>query len=43
MPDNAVGVTTMRAQNDNWLDYDTVAFAVLVIALGIVELLVLGI
>jgi hypothetical protein len=33
----------MRAQNDNWLDYDTVAFAVLVIALGIVELLVLGI
>ena len=33
----------MRAQNDNWLDYDTIAFAVLVIALGIVELLVLGI
>ena len=33
----------MRVQDDNWLDYDTVAFAVLVIALGIVELLVLGI
>jgi hypothetical protein len=31
----------MRVQDDNWLDYDTVAFAVLVIALGIVELLVL--
>jgi hypothetical protein len=26
-----------------WLDYDSVAFAVLMIALGVVELLVLGI
>jgi len=31
----------MRAQNDNWLDYATVAFAVLVVALGVWELRVL--
>jgi hypothetical protein len=31
----------MRAQNDNWLDYDTVAFAVLMVALGVWELRVL--
>jgi hypothetical protein len=33
----------MRVYDRYWLDYDPVAFAVLVIALGIVELLVLGI
>jgi hypothetical protein len=33
----------MRVHDRYWLDYDTVAFAVLMIALGIVELLVLGI
>jgi hypothetical protein len=33
----------MRVYDRYWLDYDTVAFAVLVIALGIVELLVLAI
>jgi hypothetical protein len=33
----------MRVHDRHWLDYDTVAFAVLMIALGIVELLVLGI
>jgi hypothetical protein len=33
----------MRVHDHYWLDYDSVAFAVLVIALGIVELLVLGI
>jgi len=27
----------------HWLDYDSVAFAVLMLALGIVEVLVLGI
>ena len=33
----------MRVHAQYWLDYDSVALAVLVIALGIVELLVLGI
>jgi hypothetical protein len=33
----------MRVRDRYWLDYDTVAFAVLVIALGILELIVLGI
>jgi hypothetical protein len=33
----------MRLRDRYWLDYDSVAFAVLMIALGIVELLVLGI
>jgi hypothetical protein len=33
----------MRAHDRYWLDYDTIAFAVLVIALSTVELLVLGI
>jgi hypothetical protein len=33
----------MRVHDRYWLDYDTVAFAVLVIALGILELIVLGI
>jgi hypothetical protein len=33
----------MRVHGRYWLDYDTVALAVLVIGLGIVELLVLGI
>jgi hypothetical protein len=33
----------MRVHGRYWLDYDTVAFAVLVIALGIIELLVLAI
>jgi hypothetical protein len=33
----------MRVRNRYWLDYDSVAVAVLVIALGIVELLILGI
>jgi hypothetical protein len=32
----------MRVHGRYWLDYDTVAFAVLVIALSLVELLVLG-
>jgi hypothetical protein len=41
MPTTTWG-TTMRVHDRYWLDYDTVAFAVLVIALGIVELLVLG-
>jgi hypothetical protein len=34
---------TMRVHGRYWLDYDSVAFAVLMIALGIVELLVLDI
>ena len=40
-PTTSWGKTTMRAQNDNWLDYATVAFAVLVVALGVWELRVL--
>ncbi len=35
-------VLTLRDVGNTWLDYDTVAFVVLVIALGIVELLMLG-
>jgi hypothetical protein len=35
--------TTMREHDRYWLDHDIVAFAVLVIALGILELVVLGI
>jgi hypothetical protein len=38
-----VGETTMREHDRYWLDHDIVAFAVLVIALGILELVVLGI
>jgi hypothetical protein len=38
-----VGETTMRVHDRYRLDYDTIAFAVLVIALGIIELLILGI
>ena len=37
-----VGGTAMRGHDRYWLEYDTVAFAVLVIGLGIVELLILG-
>jgi hypothetical protein len=33
----------MRVHGRYWLDYDSVAFAALMIALGIVELLVLGV
>jgi hypothetical protein len=33
----------MRVQSRHWLDYDSVALAVLVIGIGIVELLVLSI
>ena len=33
----------MRVDDRYWLDYYSVAFAVLMVALGIVELLVLGI
>jgi hypothetical protein len=33
----------MRVYDRYWLDHDTVTFAVLVIALGILELIVLGI
>jgi hypothetical protein len=33
----------MRLFDCRWLDYDSVAFAVFMISLGIVELLVLGI
>jgi hypothetical protein len=33
----------MRKQGRHWLDYDPVAFAALVIGIGIVELLVLSI
>jgi hypothetical protein len=33
------GGTAMRGHDRYWLDYDTVAFAVLVIGLGVVELL----
>jgi hypothetical protein len=33
----------MRVYDRYWLDYDTVTFAVLVLALGILELIVLGI
>jgi hypothetical protein len=34
-----VGGTAMRGYDRYWLDYDTVAFAVLMIGLGMVELL----
>jgi hypothetical protein len=33
----------MRVQRRHWLDYDSVALAVLVIGIGIVELLALSI
>jgi hypothetical protein len=32
----------LRTHNRHWLDYDTVALAVLLIGIGIVELLVLS-
>jgi hypothetical protein len=39
----AIWGNTMRVDDRYWLDYDSVAFAVLMVALGIVEILVLGI
>jgi len=44
VPDSTTwGKTAMRVYDRYWLDHDSVTFAVLVIALGILELIVLGI
>jgi hypothetical protein len=42
LPSASWGYTNMRVCDRYWLEHDTVAFTVLVIALGILELLVLG-